>query len=587
MAEQKVWIGSIGPMLYDDDVDLEDDDLPGGAAPTNGLTTLGQISVLTPPTDDSHILRVEDIDTLILPQPLDTTDSPTFAGLTLTNPLSIANGGTGANSASSARTSLGLGSISTQASSSVSITGGTITGITDLAVADGGTGASSASAARTNLGLVIGTDVQAYDAELAAIAGLTSAADKLPYFTGSGTAALADLSSFGRSLIDDAAASNARTTLGLVIGTDVQAYDAELAAIAGLTSAADRVPYFTGSGTAALTTLNSYGRAIIGDANLYYDSTKHVFGVGGTSVDSTVTNALTIFSGTAPGTLPADAVTLAVRDRNSVAGTAGLYIYPETSGTVHVLSDLVGLGTEFPGAMLHVVRDNGALATFEAYAVSCNIALRMALGSLASPTQVTSGTQLGSITFRPYLSDTAVFASGGSGIIAVTTENIANATRGAYLMLRAVAIGGNSVADVLKVSADHELTFLAANSQYSSVRFNVVTLSSSAGVATLTSTGAIPTGAIVLGVTIRVTTTFGNGNGLTTISIGDGTTANKWGATVARTSGTVTSVADFLSGNQVSVYPTGGNVVFTANAGNFAATGAARVTVHYLLLASV
>jgi len=55
-------------------------------------------------------------------------------------------------STSTARTNLGLGSIATQASSSVSITGGSITGITDLAVADGGTGASTASAARTNLG---------------------------------------------------------------------------------------------------------------------------------------------------------------------------------------------------------------------------------------------------------------------------------------------------------------------------------------------------------------------------------------------------------------------------------------------------
>jgi hypothetical protein len=70
--------------------------------------------------------------------------------------LLVADGGTGASTPSQARINLGLGTISTQDRDAVSILGGSITGITDLSVADGGTGASNAADARTNLGLATG-----------------------------------------------------------------------------------------------------------------------------------------------------------------------------------------------------------------------------------------------------------------------------------------------------------------------------------------------------------------------------------------------------------------------------------------------
>jgi hypothetical protein len=199
------------------------------------------------------------------------------ATISNTGVLSLAN-------TSTARGNLGLGSMAVQAASAVAITGGSITGITDLAVADGGTGASSASVARTNLGLAIGSDVQAYDATLAALAAyntngllvqtaadtfagrtLTGTAARIAVTNGSGVAgnptvdidsayvgqaSITTLGTIGTGTWQGTAvavlyggtgattAANARTNLGLVIGTDVEAHDVTLTALAGLNSTA-------------------------------------------------------------------------------------------------------------------------------------------------------------------------------------------------------------------------------------------------------------------------------------------------------------------------------------------------------------
>ena len=159
-------------------------------------------------------------------------------------------------------------------------TGGTLTftggdGITTAVTNDQITFSADLKA---NGGLVFETNELAVDLGASSITGTlavgnggtglsTIAAGNILYTSAIDTLAATAISAFGRSLIDDADAATARTTLGLVIGTDVQAFDAELAALASTTSAANALPYFTGSGTATTTTLSAFGRSLIDDGD--------------------------------------------------------------------------------------------------------------------------------------------------------------------------------------------------------------------------------------------------------------------------------------------------------------------------------
>lgn len=97
--------------------------------------------------------------------------------------------------------------------------------------------------------------------------GAGAVADRMIYTTAANTAALTTLTGFARTLLDDADAATMRTTLGLVIGTNVQAYDAGLLSIAGLTTAADKMIYTTASDTYAVTDLTSFARTLLDDAD--------------------------------------------------------------------------------------------------------------------------------------------------------------------------------------------------------------------------------------------------------------------------------------------------------------------------------
>jgi hypothetical protein len=122
----------------------------------SGATLRSTLGVDVAGTDNSTDLSISSAtsyDYIVLSAGQILTINQVNLGTDVTGTLPVAQGGTGGTTASAARTALGLGTIATQDSDDVTITGGNISGIVDLAIADGGTGASSVGAARTNLGL--------------------------------------------------------------------------------------------------------------------------------------------------------------------------------------------------------------------------------------------------------------------------------------------------------------------------------------------------------------------------------------------------------------------------------------------------
>ncbi len=189
-------------------------------------------------------------------------------------------------------------------------------------IENAGTGLTARSKLNFDGTHVIATDDSGDDASditlssnLQALSGLTSAANKGIQFTGSGTASVYDLTSAGKALLDDADAAAQRTTLGLVYGTHVQAYDADLAAIAGLTSAADKGIQFTGSGTAAVYDLTAAGKALLDDASASAQRTTLGLGTASTrAAEDTLTDG---------SNLPDGAAIKAYGDANWAGGGGG------------------------------------------------------------------------------------------------------------------------------------------------------------------------------------------------------------------------------------------------------------------------
>ena len=187
----------------------------------------------------------------------------------------------------------------------VDLAASSITGT--LAVGDGGTGATSASAARTALGLAIGSNVQAYDADLDNLSGCQSGA----------SAALAALTSTEVEILDGATVST--TELNYVDGVTSsiqtqlnakQASDAQLTDIAGL--AVTNGGFIVGNGSNFVLETGATARTSIGAQTLATDLTNL------SSCQSGASAALAALTSTEVAIL--DGATLSTTELNYVDG---------------------------------------------------------------------------------------------------------------------------------------------------------------------------------------------------------------------------------------------------------------------------
>lgn len=147
---------------------------------------------------------------------------------------------------------------------------------------------STATNMQSVLALVPGVTIQAQDPALQALAELALGANTLLYVPAVDTLGLTPLTPFARTLLDDADAATMRATLQIPEGGTLwQPLDATLTALASLSATGNQVAYFTGADQVALAPLTPYARTVLDDADAA--TARTTLGLGGLATLSSVT----------------------------------------------------------------------------------------------------------------------------------------------------------------------------------------------------------------------------------------------------------------------------------------------------------
>ena len=451
-----------------------------------------------------------------------------LTSLTLASALPVLSGGTGSNTASGARTNLGLGTISTQNSNAVTITGGSITGITDLAVADGGTGASDAATARTNLGL--GT-ISTQNSNAVTITGgsITGITDLAVADGGTGASNAAD----------------ARTNLG--------------------------VPATDGTGASG-----TWGINVTGNAGTV---TNGVYTTGNQTIGGTKTFSSTILLADGGFMFASDGAqdtgiswasdgVMNVRSNNVTVGQFNNLGFTGNAanvyGTVAIANGGTGGTTQGAAQTALDVPSRGGSGASGTWGINIS-------GNAATATSATTATTAGSVT------NAVTFNNSGSGAASGTTFNGSAAQTISYNTLGATTVGGNmftlanpSAVTFPRFNADNTVSALDAASFRTAIGAGTVTSVDGTGsVNGLSLSGTVSsTGSITLSGSVTSVATTATIDGVTIgyRSIPRSTTSGTAvvgdvGKCIAVTAGITIPNSTFAAGDAISIYNDSGSAI--------------------------